>query len=1133
MKHYRKGIIQVLTVSLIGLVSMVGVWLLLSQGASADASITVEKTADPTSLTVPGGPVTFTVRVNNTGTETVTLTSLSDNLYGNMDSKGTCAVTQTILAGEYYECSFTENISSETTTEVTDTVTAGAEDGEGSPLTASDDATVTITAGPLDYIVIEDEAGGAGDPVDTHTMTTDDALTVYAAGYDEFDNYIADQEVDWATTGTLDSQTGSGSSFTFTPSTAGTSGTITADHTTATDDATGTITVGVGDLDHIVICTDANGQSPANSHTMTTDDTWTLYAAGYDADNNFIANQTATWDETGTLDDVSGSSTSYTFEPETAGTSGTITADAGGGMTDATGTITVGVGDLDHIVICTDANGQSPASSHTMTTDDTWTLYAAGYDADNNFIANQTATWDETGTLDNVSGSSTSYTFEPETAGTSGTITADAGGGMTDATGTITVNAGALDYIVICTDANGQSPAGSHTMTTDDTWMLYAAGYDAEDNFRGNETATWDETGTLDDVSGSGTSYTFEPETAGTSGRITANASGKTDETGTITVNVGVLDYIVIEDAAGGTGSEVNTHSLVIGGTFQVWAAGYDEAHNYRGDVTVTWTGTGVVAGRLAPVSGSSTTFTAEEAGTGTIQADDGSGHTDETGTITVQTPVLTITKTDDPDPVNAGATLAYTIIITNSGDAEATTVVVTEHYDANVSFVYANPAPDASSGNRVWTFATLAASDSQTIDIVVQVASPLPVGTTLTNQATLDSDQTTPVTITELTSVTTASALTVSKIDVPDPVPAGGNLTYIISYQNGGTAPAEDVVITEMYDRQVTFVSANPAPRSGTDNVWDIGDLSVGENGSIQVTVRVDTPLPDGATLTNQVTIDSAHTSPQAYVETTGVSAPDLTITAAHAPSLFSPGKLMTYTVTYSNTGHSPAEDVIITTTLPQNSTYAGYGWTTSGGQTYTYEVDDLLAGAIEQAYFVVRYNDQSQIDVAEFNTPFVISESGIRGDANLDNNASHVYIGVPDLVVTDFTFEPSPLHPGQPVTFTVVVKNQGTGDAWNPDNGGGFWVDIFIASVSSYPFERDGDLWEDITFIEPGLQHTVVITHNGFSEQEIGEETDMFYVKVDNHGFYPYGLVPERDEMNNLFNPWSYYTYLPLVFR
>jgi len=174
--------------------------------------------------------------------------------------------------------------------------------------------------------------------------------------------------------------------------------------------------------------------------------------------------------------------------------------------------------------------------------------------------------------------------------------------------------------------------------------------------------------------------------------------------------------------------------------------------------------------------------------------------------------PVLTITKADYPDPVDAGGVVRYTLIITNSGNENASPVTVTEQYDPNVSFFYADPNP--TSGENVWVFPTLSAGDSESINIFVTVASPLPVGTVLTNEVTLDSGQTTPISATEITSVTTASELTVSKIEFSgDPVQAGENLVYLISYQNGGTAPAEDVVITETYDSRVTFVEATRTP--------------------------------------------------------------------------------------------------------------------------------------------------------------------------------------------------------------------------------------------------------------------------------------------------------------------------------
>jgi hypothetical protein len=112
---------------------------------------------------------------------------------------------------------------------------------------------------------------------------------------------------------------------------------------------------------------------------------------------------------------------------------------------------------------------------------------------------------------------------------------------------------------------------------------------------------------------------------------------------------------------------------------------------------------------------------------------------------------------------------------------------------------------------------------------------------------------------------------------------------------------------------------------------------------------------------------------------------------------------------------------------------------------------------------------------------------------------------------------------------TFTITLMNQGTGVAWNPDNTGGFFVDVFVAPVRSYPFERWGEFFGTPGSIKPGLQSPVVITQV-VTPRDSREPT--FYVKVDNHSLYPYGLVPEFNEMNNLGEP-IHRIYLPVVLR
>ena len=42
--------------------------------------------------------------------DTVTITSLTDSIHGNLNGQGTCAVPQTIPAGGFYQCTFTANV---------------------------------------------------------------------------------------------------------------------------------------------------------------------------------------------------------------------------------------------------------------------------------------------------------------------------------------------------------------------------------------------------------------------------------------------------------------------------------------------------------------------------------------------------------------------------------------------------------------------------------------------------------------------------------------------------------------------------------------------------------------------------------------------------------------------------------------------------------------------------------------------------------------------------------------------------------------------------------------------------------------------------------------------------------------
>ncbi|AZZ93860.1 hypothetical protein EUZ85_25335 [Hahella sp. KA22] len=154
----------------------------------------VVKTASPTQLLEPGGPVTFTVSVKNTSpasSDPITLSSLVDNIHGDLNGQGDCQSGLVIAPGQEYLCSFTTNVMGNAGKSETDTVTASGADDEGNMVSASDSATVVIVNVPSEISVTKtadpeqvDEPGGNV----TYTYTVTNLSTVDAVTIENLDD---------------------------------------------------------------------------------------------------------------------------------------------------------------------------------------------------------------------------------------------------------------------------------------------------------------------------------------------------------------------------------------------------------------------------------------------------------------------------------------------------------------------------------------------------------------------------------------------------------------------------------------------------------------------------------------------------------------------------------------------------------------------------------------------------------------------------------------------------------------------------------------------------------------------------------------------------------------------------------
>jgi SdrD B-like domain/Domain of unknown function DUF11 len=113
------------------------------------SSIEVTKTASVTTILEPGGLVTFTVTVTNTSeVDSVTIDSLVDDIYGDLDGKGTCAADFILEPGDSYSCSFQGQVSGSAGTVHHNTVTVEGTDDDENPVDDTDDETVTVIQNP-------------------------------------------------------------------------------------------------------------------------------------------------------------------------------------------------------------------------------------------------------------------------------------------------------------------------------------------------------------------------------------------------------------------------------------------------------------------------------------------------------------------------------------------------------------------------------------------------------------------------------------------------------------------------------------------------------------------------------------------------------------------------------------------------------------------------------------------------------------------------------------------------------------------------------------------------------------------------------------------------------------------------
>ena len=454
-----------------------------------------------------------------------------------------------------------------------------------------------------------------------------------------------------------------------------------------------------------------------------------------------------------------------------------------------------------------------------------------------------------------------------------------------------------------------------------------------------------------------------------------------------------------------------------------------------------TTTITIVVAIDADAASGSSIANTANVT---TTTNDPNDANDSSTTTATVATSAdLTVTKSG-PASVTAGTNATYTIDVTNNGPSDAANVSLSDTLPPNTTLVSATPGCSGTT-TVTCTVGTLTDGASATITIVLAIDSDAPDGSSIANTAIVSATTSDPDNGNN-SSTTTATVATSADVSIkkngPATVTAGSNATYAIDVTNSGPSDAANVSLSDTLPPNTTFVSATPGCSGTTTVTCAIGTLANGATTTITIVVAVDSDAADGSSVANTATVstttsDANNANDSSTTTATVATSADLSVTKT-GPSTINAGSNITYNVTVANGGPSDALNVVLTDTLPPDTTFvsatqqSGPPFTCITGATITCSIASFPAGASATFEFVV--NVSSTATGAITNTANVSSSTTDPAPSNGSSVAAAPVVPAQptDVSITKTANAPE-LLPGSEVTYTIVVRNEGTPDAFD----------------------------------------------------------------------------------------------------
>ena len=466
--------------------------------------------------------------------------------------------------------------------------------------------------------------------------------------------------------------------------------------------------------------------------------------------------------------------------------------------------------------------------------------------------------------------------------------------------------------------------------------------------------------------------------------------------------------------------------------------------------------------------------------------------------------PGVGLYKKVEPGVIQAGETVTYTINLYNGSDSNMANIVLFDTLPDGFSFdeMVEGAAPTVVSGtlviwehdrldkNQTWRLVFRAATDAELLNGTYynQVSGEAEDAAAPGEKIDVpDTDLTAPVQVQGLPSIQRAKTVS------PSSVRAGNWVTYTITLYNE-TDQSVTLRVTDTLPMSVTFgsvVGSTPAPAQTEPLVWD--NVTVDALQTVTLTFRawVDLYTPSG-TYYNYV--DAASESlqlpasgPMAPLVVEGIPRYDLQVTKSDGTTSVDEGDLLRYTIAYTNVNDADVTltGVVITDTFwplpPWATPLVGGDWTLVGSNVYTHYVGDLGPGASGTVQFSLQLSDTIPAEVWVISNTvevgYATNQPAFESDPSNNQATDLDVLRGPDLVPLPGSLKVSPADPvaGNPITFSVTIRNQGKSETLNASNGAAwFIVELYLKGSNFEPAGPPADVFDHVGGWYPDSSHS-----------------------------------------------------------